>query len=784
IMMIQVNYRFGSLVVQSAVHESEQCGANGLPVTPASIAMIGNFRSLVDGNNRLTRDTGLADKYMTRYLDCIRNKKERITIIFEHYNNDLPVHDMLAVATSALLALYHMHYEMGCVHGLITPDALVYDSHRSAVKLTHWALNAITESGRHCDAHMLIPNDIRFLPYEQLNGIATVRPSDVWSLALTLLSLMDKNLKLPDNPSELFQCLSSREVLIKLDANLTSLSTEWQQFMLSALDPKPANRATVKQLMKILNIPVPEPVCDQLDELVRYPKLDNKFTANESISIYEFYHLYCLAFPSNRDQSSQEKNNQKKPPILTLPTLVLREDKCQSGKTVHRKNFVKISANRQLKLLPIDSLVERLNQLPPETFCPLILTPGFNAVWSLQSLPIGIRENDFSYQCERIMIFKRLIDGSPFTRTQLISSAKVDIPPLYRCHTWAHILNVKWSDLLLYEQIDKLTATQTDRQISVDIPRCHQYNDLLASPQGHRKLTRVLKAWLRHNEAKGDVYWQGLDSLAAPFVILNFNNEPQAFACFNAFTHKYLKGFFQRDNSRVIQEYLALFSILIKFQDPVLANHLNGLQFMADLYAIPWFLTMFTHVLPLHQIMHLWDTLLLGNESFPLFIGLSILNQLRDQLLTFTFNDCILVFSDLPQIDINKCVKHAVRQFCATPKSTVQRGLWPLEQLKQDNCPLIDVTDVISFVKSDKSVKVLIIDCRSDEDIQLFGRIRDAVMAADYNTESVSSNRNNSYHITVVVNDVDKCVQLIANNTVRVCLMQLTGDIPNELLDQ
>ena len=180
-----------------------------------------------------------------------------------------------------------------------------------------------------------------------------------------------------------------------------------------------------------------------------------------------------------------------------------------------------------------------------------------------------------------------------------------------------------------------MTSTQTDRQISVDIPRCHQYNDLLASPQGHQKLTRVLKAWLRHNQSKGDVYWQGLDSLAAPFVIINFNYESQAFACFNAFVHKYLKGlsslyyiilfyiliniiyslitgFFQRDNSQVIQEYLALFSILIKFQDPVMANHLNQLQFVPDLFAIPWFLTMFTHVLPLHQIMHLWDTLLLG----------------------------------------------------------------------------------------------------------------------------------------------------------------------------
>ncbi|CAG2182555.1 unnamed protein product, partial [Oppiella nova] len=190
-------------------------------------------------------------------------------------------------------------------------------------------------------------------------------------------------------------------------------------------------------------------------------------------------------------------------------------------------------------------------------------------------------------------------------------------------------------------------------------------------------------------------------------------------------------------------------------------NHLNGLQFVPDLFAIPWFLTMFTHVLPLHQIMHLWDTLLLGNESFPLFIGLSILNQMRDQLMSFTFNDCILVFSDLPQIDINKCVKYAIKQFCATPKSTAQRGIWPLEQLKADNCPLIDISDVISFVKSDKSTKVVIIDCRPKEEVLRFGRIRDAWVKDEYDMSSTSC------HLTIVVNDVTKCLELIANNVLR-----------------
>lgn len=56
-------------------------------------------------------------------------------------------------------------------------------------------------------------------------------------------------------------------------------------------------------------------------------------------------------------------------------------------------------------------------------------------------------------------------------------------------------------------------------------------------------------------------------------------------------------------------------------------------------------------VFPLHKIFHLWDTLLLGNSSFPFCIGVAILQQLRDRLLANGFNECILLFSDLPGTD-------------------------------------------------------------------------------------------------------------------------------------
>ncbi|KTG46958.1 hypothetical protein cypCar_00001356 [Cyprinus carpio] len=197
-----------------------------------------------------------------------------------------------------------------------------------------------------------------------------------------------------------------------------------------------------------------------------------------------------------------------------------------------------------------------------------------------------------------------------------------------------------------YDGIDKDTPIPSDRQIEVDIPRCHQYDELLSSPLGQIKFRRVLKAWVvSHPDL---VYWQGLDSLCAPFLYLNFSNEALAYACMSAFIPKYLYNFFLKDNSHVIQEYLTVFSQIIAFHDPELSNHLNEIGFIPDLYAIPWFLTMFTHVFPLHKIFHLWDTLLLGNSSFPFCIGVAILQQLRDRLLASGFNKCILLFSDLP----------------------------------------------------------------------------------------------------------------------------------------
>jgi TBC domain-containing protein kinase-like protein len=144
---------------------------------------------------------------------------------------------------------------------------------------------------------------------------------------------------------------------------------------------------------------------------------------------------------------------------------------------------------------------------------------------------------------------------------------------------------------------------------ALDIPRCHQYNDLLASELGREKMMRILKAWIFCNTDKY-VYWQGfnallfpyfylcaelslfsagLDSLLAPFLCIFFNEEHIAYASFSNFVEKYLPDIFVLDNSEAIKRRMASFQQIISLLDAELAAHFISIGLTPDLFAISWY---------------------------------------------------------------------------------------------------------------------------------------------------------------------------------------------------
>ncbi|NWR72541.1 TBCK protein, partial [Centropus unirufus] len=701
------------------------CGSNGLPLTPNSIKILGRFQILKT----------ITHPRLCQYVDITRGKHERLVVAAEHCEKSLedllregkPVSSsrILCIAYEVLQGLQYMN-EHGMVHRALSPSNILLDR-KGHVKLAKFGLYHMTAQGVDVDFPIGYPSYLA--PEVIAQGI--VKPSDhtqcekplpsgpksdLWSLGIILFELcvgrkLFQSLEIAERLKFIIMLGCVDDIITVLAEEhgcldiIKGLSENTVALLKKCLTFQPSKRQVLKELLhdslfdevssvyppfhkppglfssspRCANLTLPEDISQLCKDE------DSDYLAERSIE--EVYYLWCLAGGDLEKELVNKEIIRSKPPVCTLPNFLL-EDGESFGQGRDRSSLL----DDTTVTLSLCQLRNRLKDVGGEAFFPLLEddqstlphSNSSNELSAAASLPLIIRERDTEYQLNRIVLFDRLLKAYPYKKNQIWKEARVDIPPLLRGITWAALLGVEGAIQAKYDAIDKDTPIPTDRQIEVDIPRCHQYDELLSSPEGHAKFRRVLKAWVvSHPDL---VYWQGLDSLCAPFLYLNFNNEALAYACMSAFIPKYLYNFFLKDNSHVIQEYLTVFSQMIAFHDPELSNHLNEIGFIPDLYAIPWFLTMFTHVFPLHKIFHLWDTLLLGNSSFPFCIGVAILQQLRDRLLANGFNECILLFSDLPEIDIERCVRESINLFRWTPKSaTYRQYAQPPRQASESN---------------------------------------------------------------------------------------------------
>lgn len=73
-----------------------------------------------------------------------------------------------------------------------------------------------------------------------------------------------------------------------------------------------------------------------------------------------------------------------------------------------------------------------------------------------------------------MLILRRLLSSYPFKKSLLFCECCHDIPPLYRANLWSALLNIYWDVEKRFIAIDTFSPHTSDRQLLVDIPRCHQ----------------------------------------------------------------------------------------------------------------------------------------------------------------------------------------------------------------------------------------------------------------------------------------------------------------------
>lgn len=711
----KANSHLGAITFFAKSHPGDVCGSNGLPLTPNSIAILGRAQKLKN----------IKHPNLCQYLDIIRGKHERTIVVSEYSDGTLEHKSRVAFNSTQILRIFYqiacgiseVHRNEFAIHNLEPKNILLNELDN--VKLFNYGLFYMTNGGEYVPFPI---GNIRYMAPERIVGGKHNIKSDIWSLGIIIAELLLDcqfwaTLKISNISRKILSFCKTNSVFEKIAREHNC----YDKYL--ALDKD--LRVLVEKCLSVAvqNRPLP-------DELVN----DNVFKSNLELCtvkslekpkllllrcpLDQIYYLWQLAGGDVQSELKSEGLIRSEAPILAIPRVV-----CLNGAIIGPKRSQSYLMDDRVVVLKLNNLIERLKGIPTLAYYPLIHSPKFvfNYGCGMEQLPLIIRERDTEYQFYRVMLFSRLLKGYPFTGDLIEKEAAIDIPPLLRGQIWACLLGVIPNGS--YDKIDKVTPTTTDRQIDVDIPRCHQYDELLSSPEGHRKLKRLLKAWVTSHPQY--VYWQGLDSLTAPFLYLNFNQEEIAFLSLYKFIPKYLQWFFLKDNSAIIKEYLSKFSQLTAFHEPLLAKHLSAINFIPELFAIPWFLTMFSHVFPLHKILHLWDKLMLGDNSYPLFIGISILKQLKSTLLSSGFNECILLFSDLPDIVMENCVVESQKMYETTPKSVSHRehvirdekpqefdisGV-SLAELQSEMCPRISANDY-SHLLFNKPDELATIDLR------------------------------------------------------------------------
>eukprot|EP01133_Synstelium_polycarpum_P012499 gene12499-14671_t len=433
----------------------------------------------------------------------------------------------------------------------------------------------------------------------------------------------------------------------------------------------------------------------------------------------ELYYLWRLAGGNLERELVSQGLAKPSPSVHKLPLFVplSRED----ARIFSGRGISSVLYNASICALSIDSLVPKFRAAYVARVKLVEEMSGGDGYLFTQNRSSASRADDLIYQIVRLREFHTSLHAYSADPIQaqpaIVRLAKYGIPPLLRGAIWAAILGVNDAEAsAAFSAIDLDARGPNDKQFELDIPRCHQYHPLLSSPKGHVQLFRVLKAWSLQRSGEAGCYWQGLDNVASPFVVHCFHDESKAFGCLKSFVDKYLKILYVPNNYAALNDIMLTYQQLLSYHDPELSVHLHDVQLEPNLYAIPWFITIFAHLLPIDKIDILWDTILLGPSSFPFFFAVSIMTQFRTLMLKSNLENCIKALSKIPSCDIYQCVTDALDKFNITPLSTTiskfvhntDEELWwmqevPIEVKKNELFPRIGIHDLIN----NQSAKIL-----------------------------------------------------------------------------
>ncbi|KAJ3413154.1 hypothetical protein HDV05_008357 [Chytridiales sp. JEL 0842] len=455
----------------------------------------------------------------------------------------------------------------------MSPKNLMLDVNDN-IKVFNYGMSYITEGGNHID-FPLISNPKYCPPEFVLLGSRMSHKADIWALGRLLIDLCISEPLKSEEQSDIESLFGSVSIMLEkgtshiLDqVDWSTLPQELCDFVSLCIVVDPVKRADAKSLLQhpfLASAKRTEPKENMLLNADR-SNIPSTSDAVLELTWSDAYYLWKIS-GGDPDFELRRKRKQVAPSIERLPLLVTRDSDVdeellalERGPKVDESlqivNVVDIMTkiSGDLDATMVDN-VYSVHSWGPELL-EIIAYEKETGVTSYPKVSLSAREKDAKYQYSRIKRFSALLEEYPLSDTEIRIESKKDIPPTLRGKVWGALLSITGDPDVEYRHIDKVSVSSMDRQ----------YNELLSSKTGHIKLKRILKAWILTE--KEFVYWQGLDSVLAPFLAINFSDEALAWASFRAFVRKYSNGIFREDNSSSIKRSLSMFlQCLILFSE-------------------------------------------------------------------------------------------------------------------------------------------------------------------------------------------------------------------------
>jgi TBC domain-containing protein kinase-like protein len=430
--------------------------------------------------------------YLTEYVYATSTPLQQMILVQSLFTDRLiDAEPLKEYIVQMVVALSYLN-DLGIVCGTLSESTVFLSE--NTIKISNWGLFHMVHGGN-VDFPVIHP---RYLSPESHVGI--YYKQDVWSLGILLL---DWVLKRDLNGMAIDGFFDKEELHAVPEQGIPPLLRD---FILDCLNPDHKNRPQIQGLL----------LHPFLEDVV-FPELWKKspfIAPKQDLSLETFMpthgQLLELWKLLGNDLEKECKSSSNKPAIFTIPTVVKTSDEVQQlvSQLQGRPPF-----DDQLKQINLEPVFDRIHLIKTDSkmFDSILATyndewkrqiewklENIEAIWENYALkPSQLyaveKERDFNYQFARWYQFAELLQRFPHSLALIRKEASVDIPPILRGLIWGALLEIKGDPRIDYEMYSTEAEHPTDRQLDLDIPRCHQVHFIDFSIFRYWQHHRVIK---------------------------------------------------------------------------------------------------------------------------------------------------------------------------------------------------------------------------------------------------------------------------------------------------